>query len=175
MENFTDTQVEKRRTTLLTVLCILTWIGSAFGLLGGFSNTFGKGPREQLNQMQEQMDKMGSDNPAASMMEGIANNMAANMETLEKWTRPLGILALIGVVLCLIGSIMMWKLQKRGFFIYAVGELLPGIISLPLMWNFIMGMTGMMGTITKAMTVGGFVIALIMVFLYYRQTKYMND
>lgn len=41
-----------------------------------------------------------------------------------------GILSLISAIACFIGVLMMWKLKKMGFWIYAIFELLPPVYTL---------------------------------------------
>ncbi len=97
-----------KRPGFLTVLCILTFIGSGLGLLGGLLMTIGMG------------SIMGSIPGMGAAMGGGTAYFA------------------IGTVLAaasLFGAIQMWKLQKQGFFIYAgasvVGIILPLIFGLP--------------------------------------------
>ncbi len=97
-----------KRPGFLTVLCILTFIWSGLGLLGGLLMTIGMG------------SIMGSIPGMGAAMGGGTAYFA------------------IGTVLAaasLFGAIQMWKLQKQGFFIYAgasvVGIILPLIFGLP--------------------------------------------
>ncbi|MCB9335039.1 MAG: hypothetical protein H6586_02760 [Flavobacteriales bacterium] len=97
-----------KRPGFLTVLCILTFIGSGLGLLGGLLMTIGMG------------SIMGSIPGMGAAMGGGTAYFA------------------IGTVLAaasLYGAIQMWKLKKQGFFIYAgasvVGIILPLIFGLP--------------------------------------------
>lgn len=97
-----------KRPGFLTVLCILTFIGSGLGLLGGLLMTIGMG------------SIMGSIPGMGAAMGGGTAYFA------------------IGTVLAaasLFGAIQMWKLKKQGFFIYAgasvVGIILPLIFGLP--------------------------------------------
>jgi len=96
------------RPSFLSVLCVLTFIGSGLGVLGGLLMTLGMG----------------------AMLSSIPGMEAA----LGGGTAYFA----IGTVLAaasLYGAIQMWKLQKIGFFIYAgasaVGIIAPLLFGLP--------------------------------------------
>jgi FtsH-binding integral membrane protein len=102
------TQSTGKRPGLLTVLCILTFIGSGLGTLFMLLATVGMGA------LMESIPGLG-----AAMAGGTAYFA-------------------IGTVLAaasLYGAIQMWKLKKMGFFIYAgasvVSIILPLVFGLP--------------------------------------------
>ncbi len=92
-----------QRPTFLTVLCILTFIGSGLLLLFSILGLF-----------------------AAGALEGMAKSMPG-------FTSGGGILkSIILVVLAagsLYGAIMMWQLKKMGFYLYALANIILVIIS----------------------------------------------
>lgn len=90
------------RPTFLTVLCILTFIGSGLGVLGGLLGLVGS-------------SALATFSPVAGGGSII-------------WS----ILALIGAGLCLFGAVQMWQLKKQGFMLYVAGSavaILVGIIN----------------------------------------------
>jgi hypothetical protein len=91
---------ETTRPAFLTVLCILTWVGSGLGLISGLFGLM-----------------------SASAFDGYG--MGSSMESLKM----IQYAGLICNVLCIIGSVMMWQMKKVGFFIYLVGELAPLALS----------------------------------------------
>ncbi|MCB0381518.1 MAG: hypothetical protein KDD24_09695 [Flavobacteriales bacterium] len=102
------TQSTGKRPGLLTVLCILTFIGSGLGTLFMLLATVGMG----------------------ALMESIPGLGAAMAGGTDYFA--------IGTVLAaasLYGAIQMWKLKKMGFFIYAgasvVSIILPLVFGLP--------------------------------------------
>jgi hypothetical protein len=177
MENqLTDSTVttNSTRSTLLTVLCILTWVGCAIGFATSLSGIFGAGPRDQMNKTVEQMDKM-PDGAGKNMMDEMVTSMMDNMDVMEKWTRPISIITLGCVFLCAFGAYMMWNLKKTGFYLYTLGELLPIILNFALMSSVIFSMKGFMGTMMKVSSIAGVVIAIVFVLLYARTLKSMKD
>ena len=102
------TEDEAKRPTFLTILCVLTFIGSGLGVLFGLLLTLGMGA------------------------------MLASIPGMEEALGGGTAYFAIGTVLAaasLYGAIQMWKLQKMGFFIYAgasvIGIITPLLFGLP--------------------------------------------
>ncbi len=124
MDNVLDSyeQETKIRPTFLTVLCILTFIGSGFGLI---SNSMGyfqadKTAAEMVTAKNEMAkDLSGKDGKFQNqMMDSLSS--AFTPDNLRK--SALGGLATS--ILCLIGAVMMWQLKRTGYYIYIVGALI---------------------------------------------------
>ena len=102
------TQSAGKRPGLLTVLCILTFIGSGLGTLFMLLATVGMGA------LMESIPGLGAAMGGGTAYFAISTVLAAAS---------------------LYGAIQMWKLKKLGFFIYAgagvVGIILPLAFGLP--------------------------------------------
>lgn len=102
------TQSAGKRPGLLTVLCILTFIGSGLGTLFMLLATVGMGA------LMESIPGLGAAMGGGTAYFAISTVLAAAS---------------------LYGAIQMWKLKKLGFFIYAgasvVGIILPLVFGLP--------------------------------------------
>ncbi len=100
-ENVTTANANQR-PTFLTVLCILTFIGSGLGILGSLFLVLG----------------MGAILGALGSLGGAATGGTAY-----------AVIGLILSIASLVGAIQMWKLKKTGFYIYTaanvIGILLP--------------------------------------------------
>lgn len=92
-----STAVSIGRPTFLTVLCILTFIGSGLSILGALITTILSGLLEAV----------GAQIPSELSMLMPDTGMFA------------GIILLLAAVASLVGAIKMWKLQKIGFIMYA--------------------------------------------------------
>ena len=87
-----------KRPTLLTVLCILTWIASGLNALAYLILVIaGAAMAEML-----------------SKIPGIGAMLTAGMAFL--------VIILLAFVAKIIGAAQMWKMKKMGFYIYAIGE-----------------------------------------------------
>ena len=117
------------RSVFITVLCILTFIGSTMSLVkqsivyftADSQATSFSIARERIKS--DAKTKSESDKGAqfAQKFMGSLNISAGNI-------RKGALSDIMAAILCLTGALLMWKLQRRGFYLYVAGTLL-GIIS----------------------------------------------
>lgn len=133
----------KKRTTFIKVLCILTFIGSSYGLLSGVYSYFTAEKAAQDAQTAATIfkEKKQSSNKADKKGEAIAMNIMNSMAdsfTTEN-IRKLSISEIIGALLCLSGALLMWNINKKGYILYVAGVLLGIIVPFVLFGNNFMG------------------------------------
>ena len=132
MDNVLGTyeQEPKIRPTFLTVLCILTFIGSGFGLISNAMGYFSadKTAADMVKASQELKGKKESNN--ATNFEGQMMDTLTTAFTPDN-LRKSAIGGVVGSILCLVGAIMMWNLRRTGYYIYVVGALIG--IAIPFM------------------------------------------
>lgn len=105
------TPVGSERPTFLTVLCILTFIGSGLAIIGGLLSTVLSGALELLGgQIPSPFDMLV---PETGLF--------------------VGIVLLLAAVASLVGAIKMWKLQKLGFMIYAAAQVVALVLGFGVM------------------------------------------
>ena len=143
----------------LNVLTILTFIGSALGVIFTLATPWLM--KFSLNMI----------NKASETGTDLTPKQIADMEDSKKVILltqtnmvPLLIIGLIGIVLCFIGALMMRKLKKDGFWIYVAGQVLPIIGSFALL-----GMAQFTGFSSYLM----FLIPIVFIVLYSMQRKYL--
>lgn len=95
-----NTNETQGRPTFLTVLCILTFVGSGLGVLGGILGLVGS-------------SALATFAPAAAGGSII-------------WS----LLSLVASALCLFGAIQMWGLKKMGFTLYLAGSAISVIVAI---------------------------------------------
>jgi hypothetical protein len=164
-----DYEAPASRPTFITVLCILTFIGSGWGLIGGAIQYF-SAEKQALSmsitkeKASTDIEKSGKNDAGTQMAEKMVNSMtsAFTAENLKKT----GIASIIGALFCLAGAFLMWQLKKNGFYLYIAGTLI-GIIS-PFI---IYGTNNFMSIITSVMV--GFV-GIVFVILYGVNLKHMK-
>jgi hypothetical protein len=151
------------RPLFLTVLCAITFIGSIAGIIinaRGYANAdaevaniiAGKG-RTQLKNLFSHSDE------AASELVRVGN---LNVENYKKFT--IGCIA--SSILCLVGTVLIFKLKRTGFYSFTLGTFFNLITHFLLFGdNF-----GVMGFSILA-ALGGFVF----VILYGMNLKYMEE
>jgi ABC-type multidrug transport system fused ATPase/permease subunit len=149
----------KKRPEFLTVILILTFIGSGWGILSGIGSIAAKDflldNMVESAQMQEEVFQ-NIDGPLGKMMSYLTQNTQATIDNFV----PLLWASIISCVLCLIGAIFMYKLKKVGFLPYAIGE-----ISLPVINIILIG--GVMSYI-------GLFIPILFTIFYAVHLKYMS-
>lgn len=155
-ENFIDynqaQSPQEERPTLLTVLCILTFIGSGLTILSSLMNLIIT-PSTNVEELESAVDQLEEGSFLHSFM-------ASSMESME-YIFEFSVAGLLGSALCLFGAIKMWNLSKQGFYIYSVGAVISPVMILALMG-------GIMG-------ISSIIFPAIMIGLYAINLKYMHD
>ena len=155
-----------KRPTMLTVLCILSFIGGAIGLWGGYASAFTDYPQKQVEeskvQLQGMIDQVGPDHPVIGIMEG---SVALNEKNLEH-AKPIGYSNLVISLIGLAGVWMMWKLKKTGFWLYLLASV-AGLVSA----FYFLGVDGLFAGIT---TIAATVITIVFVILYGVNVRHMH-
>ncbi|OGS76117.1 MAG: hypothetical protein A3D31_00650 [Candidatus Fluviicola riflensis] len=168
METFEEVEPQKKRPVFLTVLGILTFINSGFGLLGALMSYLA-GPASSdeiedylaLNMKNiEQIRGEGMDGFADTMEKMINSIQYSNDAHFLSTTLNLAISAL-----AIAGVIMMFRGQKAGFHLYIIGCLLR--ISSFYFYTPAAEVSGMM--------VGYFTFtSLLFIFMYSRNLKWLK-
>lgn len=141
----------------LNVLTILTFIGSAYGILGGIYSYF------TICSSIEKMEMLGDNGLKGTL--GDMMQKAIDMAHKQCDNRlAILIITLITCALCIVGAIQMRGRKKSGLVIYAIGELVAPIALLSLMG------AGMMAGFQLV----GLIIPVIFVALYASQRKHLT-
>ncbi|HOU98092.1 MAG TPA: hypothetical protein PLP65_04530 [Bacteroidales bacterium] len=160
----------KKRPTFITVLGILGFIGVGWQIISGII-TMGAGAvtsavtsagssyAEGLSNIEGMENAEGMDQAMAGLNEAVdaANKLAQNATIL-------GIINIVAALVCLLGIIWMWKLQKKGFFVYVIGEIAAPVATLVLVG---FGLGGFMATL-------GFIFPIIFIILWGLNLKHMS-
>lgn len=142
-----------KRPTFLTVLCILSFIGGAWGIFSGISSYLAAGASSSvLSEAQKTieaaadstkmaLDSLASDSTASKLdMAGaetganIANNILSGISDAmsEKNIKNNALAGILSSILSLIGAFFMFNLKKKGYWIYlaavAIGIIAPLVI-----------------------------------------------
>lgn len=119
--------MENVRPTFLTVLCVLTFIGSAWGIFNGITSYTSADVASGI--MGEQLELAQDELENQEGAEGIGKLFDSVNEAMEpEKIRNSGIVAVVSNILTLIGALLMWGLRKTGFFVYVAGTI-AGIVA----------------------------------------------
>lgn len=178
MENFPNTGTttaapqKPLRPTFLTVLCILTFIGSGWSIISNISGylnadvsssfvqeTLDSTKKEVDQELKESDSKAGAE-LADKMLSGVSEVM--NPKNIKKNA----LYSLLASALTLIGAVLMFRLNKTGFWVYVAGTVVG--VAAPMM---IFGSSNLISLGILAFS--GF-IGILFVVLYSLNLKYME-
>lgn len=100
-----------QRPSFLSVLCVLTFIGSGCSLLSNFSIGL------SVNMLRDMVQ-----NGAFASYFDVMPDMQASMERLLDLPRYYYFLTGLFYAVSLTGAIMMWNLKRRGFHFYTIAQ-----------------------------------------------------
>ena len=114
MENPFD-ETKKQRPVFLSVICILTFIGSGWGAL---SSLFSLIVGTSGNSFDAMYSMMGSNPEMADMMSSTMDYL----QTTITYGTQISVIQLVLTIISLIGAIMMFRLKRLGFYLYAAAQ-----------------------------------------------------
>lgn len=135
-----------KRPQFLTILCILSYIGVGFGVVGSIVGWWSMRAMSSMMDVAGGMEGMEEMGAFPGMEEAMAQLKYINITTSVN---------IIASLICLVGVLQMWKLKKMGFYIYVVGEVVPFIVSAVLMGGTAFGaMAVVMGAVVPGVFIG---------------------
>lgn len=166
MENpFEETTT--KRPTFLIILCILTFIGSGWGVLANLVSLFTAGmmqghmSTEMYSSIVGEMESQGVN----SFFSRFFSTTMETMMLMDVHAKNITIFHLILSVLSLSGALLMFQLRRWGFYLYAASQILSLFI-LPYFVGF--NVTVILGMLFSGVATLAFII------LYSLNLKYMN-
>ena len=162
-------QAPPARPIFLTILCILTFIGSGWGIITGAITYFTASTQAKTMALAKEkassdIQQKGESTEGSKMAEKMVNSMGSAFT--EENLKMVAMASILAAVLCLAGALMMWKLNKTGFYLYLAGTLI-GIIS-----PFVIYGTDNFMSILSSLMVGFF--GIVFVILYGVNLKHMR-
>lgn len=150
----------KKRTTFITVLCILTFVYSGFLF---FSNIYGYFTAKETAEKMQLMKKMtqsdslfakndskkaAKDTVADKESKAFTRQMFGSMATsfTEDNIKKNAIGAVIAAIFCLSGAFLMFRINKKGYYLYLVGTVIGIVIPL---WLYGSNLVGILGSVVS--------------------------
>lgn len=129
-----------QRPVFLKVLCLLTFIGSGYGIINSAvtyfkANDISNIVIEAKTKMYEDLNKKkkAKDPESVNIISKVMNNVSV-ISTPEN-LRKTAIGNIITSILCLLGAFLMWNLRRMGFYIYTLGTIISIVIPFYLFGN----------------------------------------
>lgn len=136
-ENYIE-GTEKKRSSLLTVLCILSFIGSGWDVLSGGTKYLVYSPDSVKNSVMQSLEVVKSsldDDAGGDFFTGILNGLSEFSSDVAVHFREITLCGTILALLSLVGAVLMFRLKKQGFYLYAIVNVLALFI-MPLFLGF---------------------------------------
>ena len=129
MENFEPGQpnvvAKPARPVFLTVLCILTFIGSGWGIISGISSYLTANTAAGVAQaaMQDAKEKLEDEGNTGSRL--AEKMLSGTSEMLQPANiKKSALFSIVASVFTLLGAILMFGLKKAGFYSYLLGTVI---------------------------------------------------
>ena len=128
------------RNTFLSVICILTFLGSGWGIVKAVREYVTADYAAQLGSemIQNVKDQVNQKDNVPDFVEQIMGSVAKDMT--PDFLRKLAIFSFIANILTLTGAILMWNLKKAGFYLYILGIIV--LVVAPLTMGKLVGAIG---------------------------------
>lgn len=116
------------RSAFLSVLCVLTFIGSGFTLFNHSTRLMKPGKDEavkeqQLEQAMEQFEQLTENDEVSAEVQEFAEKIFENIASVKpSMERNMSWMMLLSALLTLSGAIGMWSLRQWGFWLYVLGS-----------------------------------------------------
>ncbi|HRZ43404.1 MAG TPA: hypothetical protein P5228_11955 [Bacteroidales bacterium] len=152
---------EKPRPVFLTVLCILSYAGNGFVILGSLITLVMAGPFRMIWEKAMEQPEMYEEVPVPF------TDMFDRFASLFDYLPLISWVNLAAALLNLFGVYQMWKMKKSGYYVYSVTELAPYILAV-IVYTMALGPFGF------AMSLFNMVIPVAFVILYGLNLKHMD-
>ena len=175
MENpFNTPNIKPKRSTLLIVLVVLTLLNNSYGLFVNARQSLNVESaiiklEEALDTMEDSLDAIGGGEGAfANIFSGSSFLLERQIEVLDKYGLFYFILLMLVAIGSIAGALLMLKLNKLGFHLYASAQVAALLIPL------IFGLTSFSNSFLIAMNVFGILLTALFIWLYARELKIFN-
>jgi len=169
-ETIDSLEVKKpNRPTFLTVLCILTFVVSGYhfvqGLIGIFfsANVDTATFNEMSEQLYESMEEMDGDQ--REFMQGFIDSIQVTINAIIENAVAIGVFEMLASALGIFGAVLMFKLNKKGYYLYILAKIIGVVVPLVII-----------GVNILTISLYGFValLGILFIVLYGVNVKYMR-
>lgn len=162
-----EQQNKPQRPTFLLVLCILTFVGSGWGLLSNLFSIFTSGLLDSSMQIEQYSSMIGEleNSGSGSFISGFLNSSMDVMRVTAAHALEINIIQFVLSLLSLLGAILMFQLRRFGFYLYTTAQILS-LFVLPYFAGF--------STLVVLGMLWGALLSLIFIVLYAVNLKYMR-
>ncbi|MBN1181466.1 MAG: hypothetical protein JXB49_04205 [Bacteroidales bacterium] len=155
---------QKRRPVLLTVLCIISYIGLGWSILNGLIGLLASNFTRSLTPLFKKISDYAANTPSSSAFKSIKDIGSFLGKVIEE-AFNMQLATILLSIIALIGVLLMWQLKGTGFYLYLIAKFF--IVCIPIIF---LGMNSITGIIA---IISGF-FAMIFIILYATNLKYLT-
>jgi len=148
----------KKRPIFLTVICILTWVGSGIAFLSSLVGFFSN-PNSDYNEL--------ANTPGTEELIGLM----PPYEEFVLWSNVSNGVGFLVAIICIVGALLMFQLKKNGFFLYLAGCIISIVISFMAMSHLMPSGLAWAGYLAAAL---GAIISVAFIIMYAVNLKHMK-
>lgn len=168
MENPFDVQVNKpKRPAFLVVLCILTFIGSGWGILSNLFSFFTGSILDSNMQIEQYSEMIGDieNGGTSSFISSILNSTMDILQVTAAHALEINTMQFVLGLISLLGAVLMFQLRRLGFYLYTAAQILTLFI-LPYFAGF--------STLVVLLMLWSALFSLAFIIMYAVNLKYMH-
>ena len=124
MDNYTE---KPQRSQFLTILCVLTFIGSGYGIISGITSLtiapkMMAGVKAEQQKAMEEVKKESQDNEDSTKSRFAQKMMGSAQEFMDPAKmKQSGMAAIAANLLTFAGAFLMFRQSRKGFYLYVAG------------------------------------------------------
>ena len=158
----------KKRPDFLTVICILTFIGSGFGIINNVTNYLNADVltemgKQAIDQTREKVDSKSS-GEGKKLADQMMSGASAMMD--KKKLKQNYLLTVLSNIMTLAGALLMFRLRKSGYWLYVAGIVV--LVATPVV------IFGTGNLLSMSITMLFAAIGILFIILYSLQLKHLH-
>jgi len=113
----------KKRPDFLTVICILTFIGSGFGIINNVTNYLNADVLTEMGKQAIDQNREKVDSESSGEGKKLADQMMSGASAMmdKKKLKQNYLLTVLSNIMTLAGALLMFRLRKSGYWLYVAG------------------------------------------------------
>ena len=158
----------KKRPDFLTVICILTFIGSGFGIINNVTNYLNADVLTEIGKQAIDQNREKVDSESSGEGKKLADQMMSGASAMmdKKKLKQNYLLTVLSNIMTLAGALLMFRLRKSGYWLYVAGIVV--LVATPLV------IFGTGNLLSMSITMLFAVIGILFIILYSLQLKHLH-
>jgi len=159
---------QKKRPDFLTVICILTFIGSGFGIINNVTNYLNADVLTEMGKQAIDQNREKVDSESSGEGKKLADQMMSGASAMmdKKKLKQNYLLTVLSNIMTLAGALLMFRLRKSGYWLYVAGIVV--LVATPLV------IFGTGNLLSMSITMLFAAIGILFIILYSLQLRHLH-